>query len=145
MVCLLNGCLYVMFGSCFESLASVVPIKLVLPEARLTWPAYVDGRKLENRSVWKDRIIVALTRRRSVQFGCYITWRWMVNCVSVMIKMLHLFNFIISFHGRRAWKTSRCACALARSRFWLVESTLLGDHVSLRLHREFILKFNLFN
>ena len=29
MVCLLNTCLYVMFRSCFESLASVVPIKLV--------------------------------------------------------------------------------------------------------------------
>ena len=29
MVCLLNSCLYVMFRSCLESLASVVPIKLV--------------------------------------------------------------------------------------------------------------------
>ena len=29
MVCLLNSCLYVMFRSCFESLASVVSIKLV--------------------------------------------------------------------------------------------------------------------
>ena len=29
MVCLLNSCLYVMFRSSFESLASVVPIKLV--------------------------------------------------------------------------------------------------------------------
>ena len=29
MVCLLNSCLYVMFRSCFENLASVVPIKLV--------------------------------------------------------------------------------------------------------------------
>ena len=29
MVCLLNSCLYVMFRSCFESLASAVPIKLV--------------------------------------------------------------------------------------------------------------------
>ena len=29
MVGLLNSCLYVMFRSCFESLASVVPIKLV--------------------------------------------------------------------------------------------------------------------
>ena len=28
MVCLLNSCLYVMFRSCFESLASVVTIKL---------------------------------------------------------------------------------------------------------------------
>ena len=29
MMCLLNSCLYVMLRSCFESLASVVPIKLV--------------------------------------------------------------------------------------------------------------------
>ena len=28
---------------------------------------------------------------------------------------------------------------------WFVESTLFGDHVSLRLHWEFSLKFNLFN
>ena len=59
--------------------------------ARITWPAYVDGRKLENSSVWKDRIIVASTCRRSVQFGCYITSLWMANCVSVMIQMLPLF------------------------------------------------------
>ena len=60
----------------------------------------------------------------------------MANCVSVMIKMLHLFNFTISCYDRRAWKTSRCACALAGSHFWLVESNLFGDHVSLRLHRD---------
>ena len=30
-----------------------------LPAARLTCAAYVDGRKLENSSVWKDRIIGA--------------------------------------------------------------------------------------
>ena len=48
-------------------------------------------------------------------------------------------------HGRLAWKTSRCACTLGGSRFWLVESTFFGDHVSLRLHREFSLKFNLSN
>ena len=114
--------------------------------ARLTWPTYVDGMKLENSSVWKDRIIVASTCRRSVQFGCYITWFWMANCVSVMINMLpKLSNFTISCHGRRAWKTSRCACALAGSCFWLVESSLFWDHVSLRLHRKFSLKFNLFN
>ena len=95
--------------------------------------------------VWKDRIIVASTRRRSVQFGCYITWPWMANCVSVMIKMLHLFKLAMSCHSRLAWKTSRCACALGGSHFWLVESTLFGDHVSLRLHREFSLKFNLSN
>ena len=106
--------------------------------------AYSDGRKRENCSVWKDRIIVASTCRRPVQFGCSITWLWMANCVSVMIKMLPLF-FTISCHGRRAWKTSRCACALDGSRLWLVESTLFGDHVSLRLHRKFSLKFNLSN
>ncbi len=113
--------------------------------SRLTWQAYGDGRKRGNGSVWKDCIIVASTCRRSVQFGCNITWLWMANCVSVMIKMVHLFNFTISSHGRRAWKTSGCACALDGSRFWLVESTLFGDHVSLRLHREFSLKFNLSN
>ena len=112
---------------------------------RLTWLAYSNGRKRENCSVCKDRIIVASTCRRSVQFGCYITWLWMANCVSVMIKMLPLFNFTISCHVRLAWKTSRCACALGGSRFWLVESILFGDHVSLRLHREFSLKFNLSN
>ena len=113
--------------------------------ARLTWLGYGAGRKRENCSVWKYRIIVASTCRRSVQFGCYITWLWMANCVSVMIKTLPLFNFTISSHGRRAWKTSRCACALDGSRVRLVESTLFGDHVSLRFHRKFCLKFNLSN
>ena len=28
------------------------------------------------------------TCRHSVQFGCYITWLWMANCVSVMTKIL---------------------------------------------------------
>ena len=69
----------------------------------------------------------------------------LANCVSVMTKMLPLFNFTISCRGRRAWKMSRCVGALARSRFWLVESTVFGDHASLRLHWEFSLKFNLFN
>ena len=113
--------------------------------ARLTLLAYVDGKKLENSSVWKDRIIVASTCRRSMQFGCYIPWLWMANCVAVMTKMLPLFNFAISCYGNGAWKTSQCACALAGSRFWLVESTLFGDHVSLRLHREFSQKFYMFN
>ena len=113
--------------------------------ARLTWLGYGAGRKRENCSVWKYRIIVASTCRRPVQFGCYITWLWMANCVSVMITMLPLFNFTISSHGRRAWKTSRCGCALDGSRVRLVESTLFGDHVSLRIHREFSLKFNLSN
>ena len=80
---------------------------------RLTWPAYDDGRKRENSSAWKDRIIVASTCRRSVEFGCYITWLWMANCVSVMTKMLPLYNFTIPYHGRRAWKTSREARATA--------------------------------
>ena len=113
--------------------------------ARLTWSAYVDGRKLEISYVWKYRIVVASTCRRSAQFGCYITWLWMANGVSVIIKMLSLFNFTISCHGRRAWKSSRCACALAGSRFWLIESTLFREHVTLRLRGEFSLKFNLFN
>ena len=112
--------------------------------ASLTWPAYGDGRKRENCSVWKYRIInIASTCRRSVQFGCYITWLWMANCASVMTKMLPLYNFIIPCRSRRAWKTSNCACAFAGNRLWLVESTLFGDHVSLRLHWEFSLKFNI--
>ena len=52
--------------------------------ARLTWPAYDGDRKRENRSAWKHRIIVASTCRRSVEFGRYVTWLWMANCVSVM-------------------------------------------------------------
>ena len=54
--------------------------------ARLTWPAYDGGRKRENSSAWKHRIIVAFTCRRSVEFGRYVTWLWMANCVSVMTK-----------------------------------------------------------
>ena len=57
--------------------------------ARLTWPAYDDGRKRENSSARKHRIIVASTCRRSVEFGRYVTWLWVANCVSVMTKMLH--------------------------------------------------------
>ena len=54
--------------------------------ARLTWPAYDGGTKRENSSAWKHRIIVASTCRRSVEFGRYVTWLWMANCVSVMTK-----------------------------------------------------------
>ena len=54
--------------------------------ARLTWPAYDGGRKRENSSAWKHRIIVASTCSRSVEFGRYITSLWMANCVSVMTK-----------------------------------------------------------
>ena len=43
MVCLLNSYLYVMFRSCFESLASVVPIKLVCA-ARCGTPRIVAHR-----------------------------------------------------------------------------------------------------
>ena len=59
----------------------------------------VAGRKLENSSVWKDRIIVASTYRPSVQFGCYITWLWTANCVSVMIKMLSLTSPYLAMEG----------------------------------------------
>ena len=72
--------------------------------ARLTWPAYDDGRKLENSPAWKHRIIVASTCRFSVEFGRYVTWLWTANCASVMTKMLHLYNFAIPCHGRLAWK-----------------------------------------
>ena len=43
--------------------------------ARFTWPAYDGGRKRENSSAWKHRIIVASTCRRSVEFGplCNLT------------------------------------------------------------------------
>ena len=101
--------------------------------ARLTWPAYDDGRKRGNISAWKHRIIVASTCRRSVEFGRYVTWLWMANCVSVMTKMVHLYNFAIPCHGRPAWKTSQCARATAGRRVWLVESDtpiLLREYVS---------------
>ena len=97
--------------------------------ARLTWPAYGDGRKREYCSVCKDHIIVASTCSRSVQFGCYMTWLWITNCASVMTKMLPLYNFTmtnwasvmtkmlplynftIPCRDRRAWKTSHSAHA----------------------------------
>ena len=40
----------------------------------------------------------------------------MANCVSVMTKMLHLYNFAIPCGGRRAWKTSQCVRATAGRR-----------------------------
>ena len=114
--------------------------------ARLTWPAYDGGRKRENSSAWKHRIIAASTCRRSVEFGRYVNWtldgklclrdQWQ--------KMLPLYNFAIPCHGRPAWKTSQCARATAGSRVWLVESIPLREHVSLRLHWECSLKCNLF-
>ena len=52
----------------------------------------------------------------------------------VMTKMLPLYNFTITIHGRLAWKTSLEARASGGSRFWLVKSILFGDHVGLRLH-----------
>ena len=110
--------------------------------ARLAWPAYDGGRKRENSSAWKHRIIVASTCRRSVEFGRYVTWLWMANCVSVMTKMLHLYNFANPCHGRPAWKASQCARATAGSGVWLVEYILLREHVSLRLHWECSLKCN---
>ena len=60
-------------------------------------------------------------------------------------KMLPLYNFTIPCHCRRAWNRSHYARALAASSFWLVDCTLFGDHISLRLHWEFSLKFKLFN
>ena len=113
--------------------------------ASVTWSAYGDNRKREYCSDWKYLIIVASTCRRSVQFGCYISWLWMPNCAFVKTQMLPLYNVTIPCRGRRAWKTIHCAHAFAGSRFWLVESTLFGDDVSLRLHWECILKVNLFN
>ena len=71
-----------------------------LRAARLTWLAYVDSRKLENSSVWKDRIIVASTCRRSVQFSCYITWSKHISVITnkiaknvcVMYRVRHLLT-----------------------------------------------------
>ena len=78
--------------------------------ARLAWPAYDGGRKCENSSAWKHRIIVASTCRRSVEFGRYVSWLWLANCVSVMTKMLHLYNFAILCHGRPCLKNvTKCA------------------------------------
>ena len=48
--------------------------------ARLTWPAYDDGRKRENSPACKNRIIVESTCRRSVEYGCYIT------CLTLDVK-----------------------------------------------------------
>ena len=94
--------------------------------ARLTWPAYVDGRKLENSYVWKDRCIVASTCRRSVPFGCYITWLWMGNCFSVMSKMLPLFNFTISCHGNRTSFTDGRIFVLLQPSRWTAPSMWNG-------------------
>ena len=49
--------------------------------ARPTCPEYDAVRKVKIVLSEKDRIIVASTcrPRRSVQFGCYITWVWMAN------------------------------------------------------------------
>ena len=45
----------------------------VFSPARLTWPAYDSGRKRENSSARKHRIIVESTCRRSVEFSRYGT------------------------------------------------------------------------
>ena len=104
-----------------------------LPAARLTCVAYIDGQKRSNSSFWKDRIIVASTCRRSVQFGCYVTWVRMANCFYAMARMQDLYKFTISHRCNGAWKTSRSACAHTGSRYSLVESTLFGDSASSRI------------
>ena len=43
-----------------------------------------------------------------------------------MTKMLHLYNFAITCHGKSAWKTSQCARETAGRRYWLIESILFG-------------------
>ena len=48
---------------------------------------------------------------------------------------------IVYFFAREEYRSKY----ITGSRVRLVESTLFGDHVSLRLHREFSLKFNLSN
>ena len=47
--------------------------------ARPTCTEYVDGRKRENSYFWKDCIIVATTCSHSVQFGCYVTWKYLIK------------------------------------------------------------------
>ena len=116
-----------------------------LPAAMLTCAAYIDGKKIKNSSFWKYRIIVASKCRRSVEFGCCVTWTRMGNRFYVIAKMQHLYKFTISHRWNGAWKTSRFACAHTGSRYWLVESTLFAEHVSLRLHWQFRLKFSSFN
>ena len=71
-------------------------------QARLTWPAYDGGRKRENSSAWKHRIIIASTCRRCVEFGRYVTWLWMSNCVSVMTKNAAF----VYFRHPLPWKAS---------------------------------------
>ena len=67
------------------------------------------------------------------------------NCFYVIARMRHLYKFTFSHRCNGAWKTSRFSCAYTGSRYWLVESTLFGDHVSLRLHWQFSLQFSSFN
>ena len=82
----------------------------VFSPARLTLPAYDGGRKHENSSAWKHRIIVASTCRRSVEFGRYVTWLWMAIVSPWWQRMLALYNFAIPWHGRPAWKNvTMCA------------------------------------
>ncbi len=112
--------------------------------ARLTWPAYIYyGRKRENSCLKRSYYCIHMY---TVDVPCslVVTWLWTAKCVSVMTKMLPLYNFNIPCHGRWAWKTSREARASARSRFWVVESILFGVHVFLRLHWFFSLKSDLF-
>ena len=72
--------------------------------ASLTWPVYVGSRKRENCSVWKDRIIVASTCRRSVQFGCYKTnLGWQIVPALWQKYCLKLYNFTIP---RLPWQAS---------------------------------------
>ena len=103
---------------------------------RLTWPAYDDGRKRENSSAWRDRIIVASTCRRSVAFGCYVIGLWMAKCVTIRDDNNAAFVYL---HHPLPWQTSMenvtPGAHTSRKPFligWI--HSLDGDHVSLRLH-----------
>ena len=59
----------------------------------------------------KDRVIVASTCRRSVQFSCLQISVWIANCVSVMTEMVNFYKLTTSRRCQQAWTTSCVRCA----------------------------------
>ena len=74
MVCLLNSYLYVMFRSCFESLASVVPIKLVCA-ARCGTPRIVAHRTYMGSCGGKNDWQFSNPRIDTARHTCHFWWR----------------------------------------------------------------------
>ncbi len=64
---------------------------------------------------------------------------WQKYCVCISSPSLAIAGEPEKRHATRAHSQASGSC------FWLVESALFGDHVSLRLPWEFSVKFNLFN